>query len=123
MRDLKTTRTEEERFWAKVDKTETCWLWTAARDPGGYGAFGARGKTVQAHRWAYEALIGPIPEGRSLSKLCGVRHCVNPEHCSALHCHNGHTWEANTYIDPNGRRICRACGREAARAARARRTL
>ena len=24
------SRTTAERFWSKVDKTETCWLWTAA---------------------------------------------------------------------------------------------
>ena len=124
MRERKTTRPEEERFWAKVNKTETCWLWTATRFTAGYGAFRTRGNNVQAHRWAYEALIGPIPEGRRLRKLCDVRRCVNPEHYSTLHCSRGHTFDAaNTYIDPNGRRICRACGRDWQRAARARRTL
>jgi hypothetical protein len=27
----------EERFWAKVNKTETCWLWTGAKHEKGYG--------------------------------------------------------------------------------------
>lgn len=31
--------TAEERFWAKVDKSGECWLWTSAISPGGYGAF------------------------------------------------------------------------------------
>ena len=29
----------EERFWTKVEFTETCWLWTASRIPDGYGNF------------------------------------------------------------------------------------
>lgn len=26
----RTSRTPQERFWEKVNKTETCWLWTGA---------------------------------------------------------------------------------------------
>ena len=26
-----------ERFWSKVEKTDTCWLWTGATDQTGYG--------------------------------------------------------------------------------------
>lgn len=29
----------EERFWAKVDKTPNCWVWTAAVSSSGYGNF------------------------------------------------------------------------------------
>lgn len=28
-----------ERFWSKVDKTDDCWLWTAATNRRGYGQF------------------------------------------------------------------------------------
>lgn len=27
----------EERFWSKVKKTESCWIWTGAATPEGYG--------------------------------------------------------------------------------------
>ena len=27
-------KSPEDRFWAKVNKTETCWLWTGARAGG-----------------------------------------------------------------------------------------
>ena len=68
-----------ERFWAKVNKTETCWLWMATTNPKGYGRF-RDGKAVSAHRWAYEQVAGPIPEGLQLDHLCRVRNCVNPAH-------------------------------------------
>lgn len=71
----------EARFWAKVDKTETCWLWTAAiRRRSGYGVFSHQARTMLAHRFAYELLVGPIPDGLVIDHLCRVRHCVNPDH-------------------------------------------
>ena len=79
-------RDEADRFWEKVNKTETCWLWTAtASEATGYGSFGVmRGRNepakVGAHRWAYENLVGPIPDGLHLDHLCRVRRCVNPAH-------------------------------------------
>lgn len=70
--------TPEERFWAKVNKTETCWLWTAVI-VGGYGKFWLD-RHVGAHRFCYELLVGPVPDGLVLDHLCRVRHCVNPDH-------------------------------------------
>jgi hypothetical protein len=70
----------EERFWSKVDKTETCWLWTAARNNAGYGVFWNDGKVSVAHRYAYESGVGAVPSGLQLDHLCRVRHCVNPSH-------------------------------------------
>ena len=72
--------TPEERFWAKVDKTETCWLWIGAQSRTGYGSFGVKRKTHYVHRLAYEWLIGPIPEKLVIDHLCRVRNCVNPDH-------------------------------------------
>lgn len=70
----------EARFWAKVEKTDTCWLWTAyATDE--YGQFHYQGKTVKAYRFAYELVVGPIPKSRELDHrpTCPKR-CVNPAH-------------------------------------------
>lgn len=71
--------TESERFWAKVNKTGDCWLWTGWRT-NGYGRFTTNGKNWRAHRFAFEEMRGPIPEGLQLDHLCRVRHCVNPDH-------------------------------------------
>jgi len=80
LRPLKIPLPMPERFWAKVNKTETCWLWTGSKTTKGYGHFGIGPKLVAAHRWAYEDANGPIPEGMQIDHICRVRECVNPEH-------------------------------------------
>jgi hypothetical protein len=67
------------RFWEKVIRTPTCWNWRGGKGRG-YGMFWWRGRAVVAHRLSYEALVGPIPDGRELDHLCRNRGCVNPEH-------------------------------------------
>lgn len=76
--------TVSERFWAKVDKTETCWQWTGATKSNGYGNFNVNGKTVMSHRYAWEAIQGPIPQGLMLDHLCFNRKCCNPAHLRAV---------------------------------------
>ena len=75
--------TAEERFWAKVNKTDSCWLWTAGTRSGGYGQFHADGarKSLEAHRYAWEMANGdPVPSGMCVLHRCDVRLCVNPSH-------------------------------------------
>lgn len=76
--------TEHERFWAKVDRGEGCWIWTASTTGFGYGTFqvvrDGRWRTHKAHRLAYEYLVGPIPEGMALLHSCDNPVCVNPAH-------------------------------------------
>jgi hypothetical protein len=134
-------RTLEERFWEKVDKTETCWLWLGAIDKkSGYGVFNVQGgRTKKVHRLAYELMIGAPPQGMSLDHLCRVRHCVNPEHLEPVtqrenvmrgegfsavnaiktHCPSGHAYAEHGALTTQGYRRCNACARErmAARAA------
>lgn len=69
-----------KRFFGKVDKTESCWLWTGSVDHRGYGRFYFRGRNYLAHRAAHELLIGPISEGLTIDHLCRVKTCVNPDH-------------------------------------------
>ena len=70
----------EERFFQKVDKTDTCWLWNGALTSSGYGSIGINGKRISAHRFSYETFIGEIPEGMFVCHSCDVKICVNPEH-------------------------------------------
>jgi hypothetical protein len=122
-----------ERFWVKVNKTETCWLWTASCFHDGYGKFYVDGKTVRAHRTSYELFVGPIPDGLHIDHLCRTPLCVNPAHLEPVtprentfrsplasppvllartHCGYGHEYTpANTYVRPSGARLCRECGR------------
>lgn len=79
--------TTDERFWQKVDRGEPdeCWKWTAAHMPQGYGTFAISNTAdtstfIGAHRYAYQALVGPIPDGLTLDHLCRNPACVNPAH-------------------------------------------
>lgn len=96
-------QTIEMRFWQKVDvcgpipahrpDLGPCWIWTAGLNAYGYGAFNTPGFQWKAHRFAYELLVGRIPEGKQLdhtchngdpdcpgSRRCLHRRCVNPFH-------------------------------------------
>jgi hypothetical protein len=70
------------RFWSKVSRGEPheCWLWKGYKQRSGYGQFGFRGEVVYAHRFAYIASIGDIPEGMFVCHTCDIPSCCNPAH-------------------------------------------
>lgn len=70
----------EERFWAKVNKTDGCWFWTGGKDGDGYGGFWLEGKPISAHRYSYQLNIGPIPNKLLVLHTCDIPACVNPAH-------------------------------------------
>lgn len=123
--------TVEERFWSKVEKTETCWLWKASLNRKGYAQFFPQpGKLVEGHRWAWISANGSVPDGLELDHLCKVKHCVNPVHLEAVthaenmrrwlslitHCPQGHPYdEVNTYVTKANVRHCRQCHRDQSR--------
>lgn len=72
-----------DRFWAKVKKTDTCWLWAASTCGIGYGQIGngpAGSGCSMAHRYSYEIHKGPIPKGLCVCHKCDNTRCVNPDH-------------------------------------------
>lgn len=127
-------RPAHERLWKRVLKTDSCWLWTGAKDTCGYGVIRAHGKRTNTHRLAYELTKGPIPTGQELDHfVCQTPACVNPDHLEPVshlenmrrgrltdyyeqqrtkeYCVNGHVYTLdNTYIGPKrGERQCRTC--------------
>jgi hypothetical protein len=74
------------RFWAKVDKSGECWIWTAChflRDGRPtYGMFSFGGRLRPASRVAWELVHGQIPQGLMVRHSCDNRGCVRPEHLS-----------------------------------------
>lgn len=72
----------ETRFMSLVQKHPSgCWLWSAGKIGSGYGAFYPEPqKQVRAHRFSYDAFVGPIPVGLLVCHKCDVPACVNPEH-------------------------------------------
>lgn len=121
--------TIQERFWAKVQKTDTCWFWTAAITAAGYGLLGDGERLVYAHRYSYESSYGLIPPELTIDHLCRVRHCVNPAHLDAVSrrvnnvrgngwsgrnarksiCPHGHSYALYARINPDGSRRCGIC--------------
>jgi len=123
------------RFWSKVNKTDTCWLWTGGVDNKGYAGLSFGDVRVLAHRLAWVDANGPVPDGLQLDHLCRVRHCVNPAHLEPVTpgenvrrgdagawlaewwrvqptCRRGHPWTGeNTRVTSRGYRLCRACSR------------
>ena len=78
-------RPAEVRFWEKVHKTRTCWLWTGARLMDGYGAFKMpNGKTYgaqkRAHRIAWTLTYGDVLDKQQVLHTCDNPLCVRPEH-------------------------------------------
>jgi len=67
------------RYWNKVNKTNTCWEWHGGKDHDGYGRFKVEGKLWQAHRYSI-VLDGRDPIGKVVMHTCDNPSCVNPAH-------------------------------------------
>lgn len=127
------------RFYQKTTRDPNgCLVWTGSTLGGGYGCFSIRGKTLYAHRVAWEMEREAPPDGRqwTLDHLCRNRLCVDVEHLELVpfqenvirgigptaendaktHCIAGHELTgANLIVRPGARRACRECGRRRSR--------
>lgn len=124
-----------QRFWKRVRKTATCWLWM-----GGSGRYGVLwGKDVEnkpqhilVHRFSWLLHYGFIPQGKEVMHQCDTPYCVNPVHLqvgthqenmldctkknrlvgrkSMQGCKYGHPYIGNSFkINTHGWRVCIPC--------------
>lgn len=103
----------------------SCMIWQGALNSRGYGSVtNGRGGTMLAHRAAYEASRGAIPDGLTIDHLCREKRCINPAHmevvsraenirraaASRTHCANGHPLSgSNLRLAVRSRGIQREC--------------
>ena len=73
----------DERFWDKVRKTESCWIWTGATNgETGYGKLSRRSIAsypILAHRYSWFLAHGVMPS-KCVCHRCDNPICVRPEH-------------------------------------------
>lgn len=67
------------RFWSRVEKTSSCWLWHGTTR-GGYGLIYYNHKQIGSHVFSWILHKGVIPDGTQVLHKCDVHGCVNPEH-------------------------------------------
>lgn len=61
-------------------RADDCWDWLGPKTPAGHGKKTYCGRDMLAHRWVWEILFGPIPEGMVIYVTCGTTGCANPHH-------------------------------------------
>lgn len=132
----------EERFERDQAYTGDCIVWTGTLSSTGYGCLSIENVPVLAHRYAYERVYGPIPQGLEIDHLCRNRACVNLAHlepvtckvnvnrgslahvnreraANAKTCRNGHPLTEETRLPAHQRLRCLICRREKLRRWRA----
>jgi hypothetical protein len=72
---------QQERFWTKVNKTDTCWLWTGCCGKMGYGHVRCNDINYAAHRMSWIISGKHIKDSTDiLLHKCDNKRCVNPDH-------------------------------------------
>lgn len=118
-----------QRFLAKVEFTEACWLWHGA-SASGYGRAWDGQRVRPAHGLLYEWTRGVVPRNLELDHICRNPLCVRPDHLEAVshrenvhrgngwagkharqtHCLRGHALvDSNIYRGKTGGRRCKTC--------------
>lgn len=113
-----------------------CHVFRGAKDRNGYCRVKTQGKKILVHRYRWEQVHGPIPDGLLIDHRCRNRACCNTDHLRLVtpkvnstenvvgagwqlekaktHCRQGHPYsEENTYRCRNGKRYCKICRRAA----------
>ena len=114
-----------------VPDARECWIPSYSKANDGYCRIIFNGQDYSMHRFFYEKMVGPIPDGMQLDHLCKNRACCNPAHLEVVtlvenvmrgsgitatnkrktHCKRGHEFTPeNTYLVKKGR-FCKTCSK------------
>lgn len=109
-------------FNASTVTTESgCIEWVGPKLKDGYGRPHFGGKSVLAHRLAYEWMVGEIPEGYEVHHFCENPACVNPKHLGLFThlehmalkwngcCAKGHPMSGDNLLMEGKKRRCKIC--------------
>ena len=66
--------------YVETDPVSGCHIWRGATQGNGYGRIAFAGRNTVAHRLAWIARHGPIPDGLHICHRCDERRCCNPDH-------------------------------------------
>lgn len=123
----------EVRLFGYLLIGDGCWAWLGhTHNPDGYPLFtlsaienGGEPTELRVHRYMYELLVGPIPEGLELDHLCRNVGCANPDHLEIVTrqenmsrknahglCKAGHRLEETRKVWTSGRSCCGVCYEE-----------
>lgn len=130
------TDTLSKRFWSKVRKTKSCWIWTGYRKPHGYGRIWFKKGPEAAHRVIFCLAGKKIPKGMVVDHICRNKSCVRPSHLRIVtirqnalennpgtafqnlhktHCKRGHELTEDNLVKSLPYRRCLICARSDSR--------
>lgn len=109
-----------------------CWLTSYSFKSTGYVRIEVSHRKVYLHRFMYEAMVGPIPDGLFIDHLCRNPKCCNPDHLEPVtpgenvrrgmapnilisrsgFCSKGHAMTGENLRIVSGNRRCAACHRD-----------
>ena len=92
-------RDPEAAFSAYAKHEGDCLVWAAGKDKDGYGKMTVAGKSVLAHRYAWERANGTIPDEATVDHKCWNKSCVNAEHLRLAVAGQNHWYQSGAQRD------------------------
>ncbi len=122
---------DKDRFYAKINKTDSCWIWKDLKGKDGYGSFYIKRIPYKAHRVSL-SLKEKVSQNQDVLHLCNNPSCVNSNHliqgshtdnmkhrlisgrhpqANQTHCINGHEFNSKntSFNKKSNKRSCRLC--------------
>lgn len=77
---------EEKYLVVDMGYKTPCWIWQFDADRNGYGSIRLPDsrQRIAAHKYFFQKVKGPVPNGLDLDHLCRIKSCVNPDHLEAV---------------------------------------